>query len=249
MKDPRKASSLLSHICEVQRQGGRKFVATMSIQAPQWVRGTWKDAKDKSEVRHLGVHPTGSKGIQVITNSVSVIDALLERPTEDKPCRFHHDANSRNLCSVIDEKVKKGVEVDVLMNANANEDPEAPYGAPGQDSLHSDDNAGIYIDDTTGLELDAKETATARRLEMKTFSDMKVYDYVPREIAITDKRGKIVGVRWVDTQKGPIVRSRLVAQEFASKDDREDIFAATPPLFATELVISDAASQGDLWSG
>ena len=45
-------------------------------------------------------------------------------------------------------------------------------------------------------------------------------------------------------QKGPIVRSRLVAHEFAGKEEREDIFAATPPSFATKVVISDAASQG-----
>ena len=46
-------------------------------------------------------------------------------------------------------------------------------------------------------------------------------------------------------QTGDIVRSRLVAQEFAGGDDRDDIFAATPPLFATKLRISDAASKGD----
>ena len=46
-------------------------------------------------------------------------------------------------------------------------------------------------------------------------------------------------------KKGDIVRSRLVAQEFAGKEDRDDISAATPPLFATKMCISDAASRGD----
>ena len=56
--------------------------------------------------------------------------------------------------------------------------------------------------------------------------------------------GKIVGVRWVDVDKGHEIRSRLVAQEFASKDgDREDLFASTPPLASTRLIISDAASS------
>ena len=68
---------------------------------------------------------------------------------------------------------------------------------------------------------------------------------MPKDIAKADKQGMLVGVHWVDSQTGPIVRSRLVAQEFAGRDEREDIFAATPPLFATKAVISDAASQAE----
>ena len=45
------------------------------------------------------------------------------------------------------------------------------------------------------------------------------------------------------------VRSRLVAQEFASSEDRDDLFAATPPLSATKMAISDAASRGDFGKG
>ena len=80
---------------------------------------------------------------------------------------------------------------------------------------------------------------------MLTFAEMGVYEYVPRSVAISDKLGKLVGVRWVDIDKGTEVRCRLVAQEFASKDgDREDLFAGTPPLMATRLLISDVASEG-----
>ena len=75
----------------------------------------------------------------------------------------------------------------------------------------------VSVDDHTGLELDREATKSARELEMKTFRDMEVYDYVPKVIAKADKKGKLVGVRWVDTQNGPIVRSRLVAQEFAGE--------------------------------
>ena len=56
-----------------------------------------------------------------------------------------------------------------------------------------------------------------------------------------------MGVRWVDRNKGsveePDIRSRLVAQEFASKD-KEGLFAATPPLGAARALLSIAASQG-----
>lgn len=64
---------------------------------------------------------------------------------------------------------------------------------------------------------------------MKTFFEMGVYEYVKKELAVQNKLGKVVGVRWVDVRKGPLVRSRLVAQEFAGSEDREDVFAATPP--------------------
>ena len=61
---------------------------------------------------------------------------------------------------------------------------------------------------------------------MKTFEEMGVYEYARR----CDIVGKIVGVRWVDVDKGSEIRSRLVAQEFAGTDDRDDLFAGTPPL-------------------
>ena len=64
---------------------------------------------------------------------------------------------------------------------------------------------------------------------------------VSREEALSDPTGTVVGVRWVDHNKGtsvsPEVRSRLVAQEFAAKDRRDDLFAATPPLAATRLLL------------
>ena len=64
-------------------------------------------------------------------------------------------------------------------------------------------------------------------------------------MAKEDPEGVMVGVRWVDRNKGtaerPDVRSRLVAQEFASKD-KEGLFAATPPLGAARAMLSMAAS-------
>ncbi len=40
------------------------------------------------------------------------------------------------------------------------------------------------------------------------------------------------------------VRSRLVAQELASNDGRDDLFAGTPPLAAARYLLSDLASKG-----
>ena len=62
-----------------------------------------------------------------------------------------------------------------------------------------------------------------------------------------DKTGKDpIGTRWVDINKGdkyhPDYRSRLVVQEI-NNETRDDIFAATPPLEALQLVLSILASS------
>ena len=74
---------------------------------------------------------------------------------------------------------------------------------------------------------------------------MGVYEYVLKSDAVQSKSGQLVGVRWVDVLKGNLVRSRLVAQEFAGKDVRDDLFAATPPLSATKFVVSEVASKSN----
>ena len=55
----------------------------------------------------------------------------------------------------------------------------------------------------------------ARQLEMKFFSDMGVYEHVPRSHMATTK-GKLIKTRWIDINKGdskcPNYRSRLVGK-------------------------------------
>ena len=105
------------------------------------------------------------------------------------------------------------------------------------------------MDDSTGHALDPKLVQAARADDMKSFKEMEVYVYVKRENARRNGDGKLVGVRWVDILKGDSVRSRLVAQEFAGKDERDDIFASTPPLTATKLILSDFSSKSKLGCG
>ena len=56
-----------------------------------------------------------------------------------------------------------------------------------------------------------------------------------REQAQNDPEGKIVGTRWLFADKGDKVRCRLVAQEFAGGDKREDLYAGTPPLSSDQI--------------
>ena len=75
-------------------------------------------------------------------------------------------------------------------------------------------------------------------------SQMHVWDRVTREQARNNPDGEIVGTRWVFVKKGDKVRRRLVAQEFAGSDKREDLYASTPPLAATRYLLSDSVSRG-----
>ena len=116
---------------------------------------------------------------------------------------------------------------------------------------HNDDTQ--FVDDVSGQMLDTELVRAARAEEMQVFKDHDVYTKVLIDEAWRVSGKAPIGTRWIDINKGddatPEYRSRLVAQEFAGKQDREDIFAATPPLFATKAVISDAASQGDFGFG
>ena len=79
--------------------------------------------------------------------------------------------------------------------------------------------------------------------------EMHVWDKVTREQAHQDPEGKVVGTRWVFVKKGDKVRCRLVAQEFAGSDKREDLYAGTPPLAATRYLLSDSVSRGRKTNG
>ena len=61
-----------------------------------------------------------------------------------------------------------------------------------------------------------------------------------------------IAVRWIDTSRAdrnsPEYRSRLVASEFCTHD-RDDLFAARPPLEALKMIISTivAGNKGDIY--
>ena len=93
-------------------------------------------------------------------------------------------------------------------------------------------------------ELDQQEVSNARKEEIGYMQSRSIWSVKP----ISDcweKTGKApVTVRWVDVQKAEGVRSRLVARDFKGGDkDRDDLYAATPPLESKRLLISRAATK------
>ena len=111
------------------------------------------------------------------------------------------------------------------------------------------DESGWCVDDVRGGELPLDQVRAGRAAELKGFSERGVYEVRPRTEA-QRKGARVLGVRWVDTQKGECVRSRLVCQDFnTDKGHSDEMFAATPPLLASRYLVSLMASQGQRGTG
>jgi len=90
--------------------------------------------------------------------------------------------------------------------------------------------------------------AAAREEEVAAMEEWHVWDEVPITQCFKATGKRPLGGRWVDVNKGdrahPNVRSRWVAKDIAFYKT-DDFFAATPPLEALRLIMSEAASQSD----
>ena len=98
-----------------------------------------------------------------------------------------------------------------------------------------------FLDDMNGFNyLDKAMVVAARRLEVEFFKKRGVYVKVDRDDA-KKLGGKVLTTRWLDTNKGdsdaPNYRSRLIEGEI-KKDNRIDLFSATPPLETLKLLLS-----------
>jgi hypothetical protein len=115
------------------------------------------------------------------------------------------------------------------------------------------DNLGVdwAWDDVHAKWLDLKLVREARMEEVGYMKDKGIWVEVDRNECFKNLGKQPVTVKWVDTNKGsdeaPAIRSRLVARDFRRKDDkdRQDLFAATPPLELKRMLMSKAASMSD----
>ena len=103
-------------------------------------------------------------------------------------------------------------------------------------------------DDMSGKELKAELVKEARAEEMTEFKKHQVYIKVPISQCLAETGAKPIGTRWVDINKGDDdrtdYRSRLVAQELRCNSWVDDLFAATPPLEAKNILFSMAVTEG-----
>ena len=224
-------------LCMLQHNAGRSFVFEHSSSAISWeddglrhlvgMSGVMVSLLDMCRYGMVATDKEGAapvrKTTRIATNVPEVADALSHRCEGGH--RHVHLVSGRpkdaaiyppGFCSAIVKgfqmykRRKEGEgKIGALLNfARADLcDPE------------EEENIGRFVDDIKGTEMDPKLTRAARCDELDEFRRRRVYDVVPR----TSMRpgAKIVGVRWVETDKGnagsPRIRSRLVAQEFATE--------------------------------
>ena len=103
-----------------------------------------------------------------------------------------------------------------------------------------------YYDEVVGRRLPPDLVRAARREEANFMLDRKTWDRVDRSEAWRRTRRQPLKTRWVDVHKGDEqaldIRRRLVAKEIAFRKG-DYFFAATPPLEALQLPLSDLASR------
>jgi len=256
----REAVELVSfavEVCKEQARAGRKFVFEHPLTASSWALESLTNLMSMPGVEKVTTHMCAfgmksqdlfgedpvMKPTRFLTNSIAIRDKLNRRC--EGAHRHVHLMSGRAAAAAVYPQAL----VDAIIDGYEVENFGKLYNIQQEmekldiDGLHEIEKVDWrFIDDTTGKELDAKLVRKARELELVTFREMGVYEYVPRGEA-RRSGGKLVGVRWVDVAKGDGVRSRLVAQEFAGKEEREDLFAGTPPLAAVKLLISEVATK------
>ena len=262
-----------AELCQIQHRAGRVFVFEHPLTATSWgqkcmqelmnVPGVLTSVMDMCCYGMTSVDEQGEglvrKSTQILKNAPEIADALSQRC-----CGGHRHVALMSgraakaaiyppgFCS----ELLKGFSIYKMRTTMRTtkggrplynlEFARADLCDPAE--VKTDSECGRYIDDVKGGELDPVLARVARAEELEVFKQRGVYKVVPR--SSMRPGSKILGVRWVETNKGspekPKVRSRLVCQEFAyGKDDPTgSLFAPTPPLAATRLLLSGVASQG-----
>ena len=115
-----------------------------------------------------------------------------------------------------------------------------------EEFVDGQEDAEEFNDDRSGKKLDPKKVRQARDEELVEL-ERRVYVEADVEECVKVTGKKPIQVRWVDVDKGfGVYRSRLVAKDFKPKnkiDDREGLYAATPPLEVVKFLIMQAATK------
>lgn len=105
----------------------------------------------------------------------------------------------------------------------------------------------VAFDDVSGNSLWPNLVRQARAEELQYFQSMGVYEVVNKEECLRVTKRPPITTKRIDVNKGdshvPNYRSRLVAREYKTTD-RPELFAATPPAEALNILISDLATRG-----
>ena len=167
---------------------------------------------------------------------------------DDKDAKVEEYKLGRAVEEAIREELTDRESEDICFVEEQSKQPGILYIEDGDDKhVYYCDSWGQYWDEITNKKLDSKLVEAARLDEIKGLYQYRVYNTVNIEECY-EKTGKSpIRVRWLDINKGneknKEYRSRLVAQEI-KRDNREDLFAATPPVEAKKLLFSWAVTEG-----
>ena len=257
-------------IANYQRSKHRYFYFEHPLTASSWTMPELQDLMGQMDVESVVLHMCAfgltssdalgeglvKKPTRVLTNMPGIATALDRKCSEDH--RHVQLMNGRakaaahysdGFCNAIVDGIKTHLEYEALalccgrlqVDMGELENLELADGY-GEHPFCFDDS-GYCVDDIRGGELPMELVRQGRLAEMNGFHDRRVYEIRPRTEAVA-KGAKVVGVRWVDTMKGSVVRSRLVCQDYNNdKAHTDEMFAPTPPLAASRWLCSCMASE------
>ena len=272
----RKAIKLVEfavEMCMIQHRAGRKFIFEHPAGARSWRLKCLEDLREVQGVESvvfnmcrfgMEMEDKQGKGLiykptRVVTNSRTIAEKVnvkcigghrhvhLESGRAKHAARYPEALCDAFIDGMLIEEMQRQTGDSTLWNVMACPD----MCDPEEEKVIRESMEGI--DDVTGERIDPVLIKKGRKEEMEGFKEFHVYDHVLRSEAEKDTEGKFIGTRWVDHNKGtrenPEVRRRLVGQEFAKGEVRDDLFAATPPLVATRMLLSRVASRGSRGPG
>ena len=218
-------------MCLAQHEAGRKFVLEHPASASSW---NFVSLRRLAEIS--GIYSFDSDLLKIYTSSETIGELI------DKRCRVDRELVLYDafIYGMLVEEIhgKREVRFDLMSVADVCD--------PVEEKQIVESMMGI--DDVSGEPPDPSLMRKARQEEMRDFGEGQENHHVLRSVAQADPEGKFIGVRWVDVNKGtkevPKVRSRLVGQEFAHGERRDDLYAPTPPQAAARFLLSTCAGQG-----
>ena len=111
-----------------------------------------------------------------------------------------------------------------------------------QEAIESDDGEQAESDEIWGGKrwLDPRQVKEGRLEEVKRLKHFDVYEVVDE----WEATGQIVDAKWVERQIGSVVRSRIVARQFATKS-LEHLLAGTPDATVLKAILWNLATDKD----
>jgi len=199
----------------------------------------------------------GKRSLQFITNSEEIEDHMTkgsQKTNQAKVGKMREGKYSIKVCEAIYEGLKREVDLKnrglkKIITTSKLTAVQRTDMCDKVNEWHDNEDSGQAYDDVSGEWLCSKEVMKARMKEIEYIQKKKVYRKIPRRVAIANG-WKIIKTRWIDLNKGdrknPNYRSRFVGKEFNDGVD-STMFAATPPLEALKLLISEAGTvkEGD----